>query len=57
VPVIRGMNGAYALHFRLIKCVLSEIGARLWLIIDIFLISDGWSYSRDPGRIPGRTTW
>jgi hypothetical protein len=51
------MNGAYALHFRLIKCILSEIGARLWLIIDIFLISDGWSYSRDPGRIPGRTTW
>jgi hypothetical protein len=56
VPVISEVNGAYALLFSLIKCILSEIGVRLWLTMDVSFISDGWSYSRNPGRIPGRTT-
>jgi hypothetical protein len=35
--------------------ISSEIGVRIWLIMDISFISDGWSYSRNPGRIPGRS--
>jgi hypothetical protein len=32
----------------------SEIGSKdIWLIMDISLISDGWSYKRNPGGFQG----
>jgi hypothetical protein len=37
------------------NCILSEIGVRIWLVMDVSFISDGWSYSWNPGRIPGRS--
>jgi hypothetical protein len=38
------------------NCVSSEIRSKDMLIImDISFISDGWSYSRNPGRFPGRS--
>jgi hypothetical protein len=30
------------------NCISSEIGVRIWLIMDISFILDGWSYSRNP---------
>jgi hypothetical protein len=36
--------------------VSSEIGSKvMWLMMDVPFISDGWSYTRNPGRLPGRT--
>jgi hypothetical protein len=29
------------------NCILSEIGVRIWLVMDVSFISDGWSYSRN----------
>jgi hypothetical protein len=37
------------------NCISSEIGVRIWLIMDISFFIDGWSYSWNPGRIPGRS--
>jgi hypothetical protein len=25
----------------------------MWLIMDIYFVSDGWSHARNPGRLPG----
>jgi hypothetical protein len=36
--------------------VPSEIGSKaMWLIMDIFFVSDGWSHARNPGRLPSRS--
>jgi hypothetical protein len=53
--ILNGLNGAYELHFHMVIAYYLKIGVRLWLIMDISFISDGWSYSRNPGRIPGRS--
>jgi hypothetical protein len=35
--------------------ISSENGSKdLWLLMDISFISDGWSYTWNPGRFPAR---
>jgi hypothetical protein len=31
-----------------------KIGVRIWLIMDISFVSDGWSYTWNPGRFLAR---
>jgi hypothetical protein len=39
-----------------LSVISSEIGSKvIWLMMDISFVSDGWSHTRNPGGLPGRS--
>jgi hypothetical protein len=51
------LNRICDLHIYLTVVYHLKIGVRIWLIMDISFVSDGWSYSWNPGRFSSRPSY